>query len=99
MLKWNIYEITSKDNMQGVMFRGRIRKFGLLNNINVLTENDKYENIVRFAVLTGQDEKPIIDFIKKLFPSAEVTLVKENVINPVLSKLRVNLEERYNIGE
>ena len=103
ILSWNIYEINSeKENLQGVKFRGRIRKFGLLNNINVLAENVNQkdgENKVRFAVLDNKDADKIINFIKSLFPSIEVNLVLENIKNPVLSRLQVNKEERYEIFE
>lgn len=30
LLMWKIYEVTSKNDLQGVMFRGRLRKFATL---------------------------------------------------------------------
>ena len=53
LLKWQLYEISSdSSSLNGVMLRGRIRKFGLENNINVLAENtEDAENGVRFATL------------------------------------------------
>ncbi len=100
ILKWYIYEISSKEIMQGVKFRGRIRKFGLLNNINVLAENVSKKdgnNKVRFAVLNKEDTEKVINFVKSIFPSAKVHLILSDIKNPVLSKLQVNKEERYQI--
>ena len=53
LLKWQLYEISSDtSSLNGVMLRGRIRKFGLENNIDVLAENtEDTENGVRFATL------------------------------------------------
>ena len=40
LLGWNVYEISARESsLNGVMLRGRIRKYGLENSINVLTEN------------------------------------------------------------
>lgn len=100
-MNWDIYEITSKgESLQRVMFRGRIRRFGLVEGFNVLVENvaeDEKENAVRFAVLNKEDAERVKSFIKKIFPAASVSKVLGGVKNPVLSKLKVNKEERYNI--
>ncbi len=99
MYKWDIYEITTDTTpIHGIMLRGRIRKFALENKINLLTENasDK-ENVVRFAIENGFDADIIIRFIKTITLDANISLVKDNVINPVLSKLKVNMEDRYEI--
>ncbi len=98
-LLWNIYEIESNaDVLHGVMFRGKIRKFSIENNITCLSENasDK-ENTVRFALLASVDPSKIIQFISKLMPRAAVNLVLESVENPVLSKLKVNDISRYSL--
>jgi len=98
LIYWDIYEITSSEVMHNIMFRGRIRKFCLEHNRNVLAENTKeIENGVRFAVPHKEDANDIINYIKSLFPSAQVSKLKENVPNPVLSKLKVNKEERYTL--
>ena len=80
------------------MLRGRIRKLGLQNDFNVLCENasDK-ENCVRFAVPTGEDPKMIIEYLESVIPDVHITLELEGVVNPVLSKLKVNKEERYTL--
>ena len=79
------------------MFRSRIRKFCLLEGIDVLAENatDK-ENCVRFALFAGSDASAVITFVKTLF-DCSVEKVLEEVENPVLSKLKVNIAERYTI--
>lgn len=100
LLEWDIYEINSEEKIHSVKFRGRIRKFGLLNNINVLAENVDLkdgDNKVRFAVLNNEDAGKISGFVKILFPSAEVSLILSSVRNPVLSKLQINNGERYKI--
>ena len=99
IINWDIYEIrTESTPINGVMLRGRIRKFCLINNRNVLAENtEDIEKSVRFAVPTGEDVSQIIEFLNKLLPDATIELVRENVPNPVLSKLKVNIEDRYTI--
>ncbi len=96
-LLWNIYEVESNaDTLHGVMFRGRIRKFTIENNITCLAENasDK-ENTVRFALLEGDESSGVIEFIKNLMPGVTINLVLGSVENPVLSKLKVNDVSRY----
>ena len=99
MLQWNIYEISSQTHkLHAVKCRGRIRKFANQSQINLLTENasDK-ENVVRFAVLVDQDPAKIIDFIRSLFDHVKVTVAETNISNPVLSKLKINIDNRYEI--
>ena len=100
LLDWSVFEVTSDNDLQGVMFRGRLRKFALERKINLLTENDeKDKNCVRFAVLISESEhiSTIIDFIKeKIDKEASVRFV-DDFQNPVLSKLKVNDENRYTI--
>ena len=99
ILKWDIYEISSEEeSLHKVKFRGRIRKFSLLNNINLLVENVSKkdgENKVRFAVLNKEDAEKIKKFVFEIFPKLEIKLVLENVENPVLSRLQINNSERY----
>jgi len=97
LLQWDVYEIQSEKKITFMMFRGRIRKFGLENEMNILTENahDK-ENTVRFAILESEDVGKISSFIQNIFPS-KIVKVLDSVPNPVLSKLKVNKEERYTI--
>jgi hypothetical protein len=98
LIKWDIYEISSMQNLEGIMLRGRIRKFALLNSINLLTENaiDK-QNKVRFAIISNQDPIKIINKIKQMIPNSEVEIIDKGIVNPVLSKLKVNQEERYSL--
>ena len=100
LFMWKIYEITSKNDLQGVMFRGRLRKFATLNEINLLVENDEVDkNCVRFTVLISESEhiSTIINFIKeKIDKEVNVRFVGD-FQNPVLSKLKVNDENRYTI--
>ncbi len=99
LLKWDIYQIsTSGSVIKGVKLRGRIRKFCLINEINVLAENAfDEENTVRFAVLSGTDVGKIVEKIKEMIPDSSVELVRESIVNPVLSKLKVNIKERYTL--
>ncbi|HEX6258910.1 MAG TPA: hypothetical protein VFZ48_05520 [Candidatus Saccharimonadales bacterium] len=97
ILNWNIYQITTETTeIHGVMLRGRIRKLGLEHGFNVLCENaSDIENCVRFAVLNEEEAKLTKDYLQRIIPDVSVELVAENVKNPVLSKLKVNKEERY----
>ena len=99
MRSWDIYEITTDETpIKGVMLRGRIRKFAIQNEIELLTENaTDTENTVRFAIEHGSDTADIQSFLPKLVADSSTELVMKDVINPVLSKLKVNLEERYEI--
>jgi len=99
LIKWDIYEVKSRDaSLNGIMLRGRIRKFCLEKNRNVLVENtEDIENGVRFAVLSGEDASELKEYLTKIIQDIKIELVKKNIVNPVLSKLKVNLEERYNL--
>lgn len=99
IIKWDIYEIRAGSvPITGVMFRGRIRKFFLEKNRNVLTENTQdIEGSVRFAIPAGEDSSEVKDYIDTISPGTVVELVKENIPNPVLSKLIVNIEDRYTL--
>jgi hypothetical protein len=79
------------------MLRGRVRKLGLEKGFNVLCENaSDEENCVRFAVLSPDDATVMIDYLKHIIPDANITVVA-TAANPVLSKLKVNKEERYTL--
>lgn len=97
LIKWNIYEIsTDKTSITGTMFRGRIRKLGLENNFNVLVENtEDIKNRVRFAVMNSEDYEVVSSYVKSVAKDAKIELNLENISNPVLSKLKVNIESRY----
>ena len=99
LIKWDIYEVTTgSSHITGVMYRGRIRKFCLKKNINVLTENTQdIEKSVRFAILAGENPMDIKKYINKISSDATVKLVMKNIPNPVLSKLKVNIENRYTL--
>ncbi len=94
---WDIYEIrSSRTVLHGVMLRGKIRKFSIENDIDCLVENatDK-ENVVRVALPTDTDIKPIEDFLRNKIPDIIVEVVAKQIKNPVLSKLKINDESRY----
>lgn len=99
LLGWNVYEISARESsLNGVMLRGRIRKYGLENSINVLTENtEDMENGVRYATLTHEEGEQISVYVRSVVTDAAIRLVGSGVVNPVLSKLKVNLEERYTL--
>ena len=100
LFSWTIFEISSQsDSLTGVMLRGRIRKFAISHNINVLVENasDK-QNVVRFAILEETELKSISQFIKTICPDAIISKRLANVQNPVLSKIKVNDASRYSVS-
>ena len=99
LLQWDILEVTSSSSsLNGVMLRGRIRKFGIKNDINVLVENTQdRENSVRFAVVSDADGARISNYLKTIIKDVEVEPKLSGVINPVLSKLKVNIESRYTL--
>lgn len=97
LLFWDIYEIRSQSSLHGVMLRGRLRKFANQQNINLLTENEENGASVRFALLAESDSAIMTTFIVSLVPDAHVERVCEKIPNPVLSKLQVNVDERYTL--
>jgi hypothetical protein len=99
LLNWQLYEINAKESsLNGVMLRGRIRKFGIENGLNVLAENtEDTENSVRFAALSLDDGEKIKKYVLSIIPDADIKLLEEDIQNPVLSKLKVNITERYTL--
>lgn len=80
------------------MFRGRVRKYALSLDQNLLVENsDTWEEEVRFAIPTTDDPEKIIAYITKIIPTAIIELTCESIPNPVLSKIKVNDETRYTL--
>ncbi len=79
------------------MLRGRLRRFANQQQINFLVENDEDGQIVRFAMLTDSNASGMIEYIKTTVPGAEIEKVREKITNPVLSKLKVNLDDRYSV--
>lgn len=99
LLGWDIYQITTETTeIHGVMLRGHIRKLGLEQGFNVLCENaTDEERCVRFAVLDEKDAKLVVQYLESIIPDVNVVLAVEGVKNPVLSKLKVNKEDRYSL--
>lgn len=99
VITWDVYEIrTRQTEIHGVMLRGRLRKLGLEQSFNVLCENaTDAENCVRFAVPAGETPDPINQYVTSVIPDASVVQVATAIKNPVLSKLKVNKEERYTL--
>lgn len=98
LLSWDMYEITAEQPLHGVMLRGRLRKLGMEKDITILCENaSDADNTVRFALLAGEKADPVIEYIKTIIPDGRVTTVLQDVQNPVLSKLKVNRAERYQL--
>ena len=82
------------------MLRGRVRKFAISQEIELLIENaTDTENAVRFAIGSNESSQDVSNFITKLIPDAKIDEIMKDVVNPVLSKLKVNKEERYEILE
>lgn len=99
LLLWDIYEITTeKSAITGKMVRGRLRKFSIQEGINLLTENaEKEANTVRFALLQNEDPSKVIEFLTWMISDSKVEKVESSIPNPVLSKLKVNILDRYTI--
>ncbi|MEI8338409.1 MAG: hypothetical protein WCF91_00560 [bacterium] len=98
LLIWDIYEITSTNSIQGIMLRGRIRKFGEDNHLNILVENaEDNPNSVRFAVLNKKNADQVINYIQSIVNDSQINLILNSVQNPVLSKIKVNYSERYTL--
>jgi len=99
LIRWDVYEIkTDSTPVNGVMFRGRIRKLCLESNRNVLVENtEDIENSVRFAIPTNEDSTEIEKYVLSVALDANINQVMKAIPNPVLSKLKVNLEDRYTL--
>lgn len=98
IITWDIYQISSEAPLTAVMLRGRIRKLCLEHERNVLVENTQdVEKGVRFAVPTGENISLISEYLMKIIPYIKIEMSKKGVPNPVLSKLQINLEERYTL--
>ncbi len=99
IISWKIFEITTKNTpIHGVMLRGKIRKFSIEQSFLLLTENavDK-ENCVRFAVSSDGDARKVVAYLHSLIEDVQIAEVAKNILNPVLSKLKVNDESRYTL--
>ena len=80
------------------MLRGRIRKLGLEKQFNVIVENtEDKDNGVRFAVLDETNARQVVKYIESILEDATITLIAESIPNPILSKMKVNLESRYEL--
>jgi hypothetical protein len=98
MINWDIYEIRTEEQIHGVMMRGRLRKLSLNSNKILLTENAvDANNIVRVAVYHNENVDFVNEYLKKILSEFKFVKVLENVPNPVLSKLKVNIESRYTL--
>lgn len=99
LLYWDIYEISTKTSaINGVMLRGRIRKLGLEKQFNVIAENtEDKDNGVRFAVLEESSAGQVVEYIESILEDATITLISEGMPNPILSKMKVNQESRYEL--
>lgn len=99
LFSWDLYEMTTKESLiRGVGVRGRLRKYGLIHSINILAENtEDAKGRVRFAVLNGTDISDIKKYLFEIFPDAEIKQIQTGLKNPVLSKLKVNREDRYDL--
>ncbi len=99
---WTIFEVTSSSDLQGIKFRGTLRKFAISKELNLLAENaDDNKKVVRFAIL-DKDAGPLTvevleDFIKSICTDAQISLLNSGIQNPVLSKIKVNDTSRYQI--
>lgn len=100
LIEWRIFSITSENEIQGVKFRGRLRKYAIEQELNLLTENDDTnQKIVRFAIPEDELNEAISarlwSFVKEVDSTSKITTEMVDVVNPVLSKLKCNDESRY----
>ncbi len=80
------------------MLRGRLRKLAIHHGVELIVENaSDADNTVRFALHSNQLPNKIMEYIATLSSSIEVTIAETNVLNPVLSKLKVNKDNRYTL--
>lgn len=99
--KGNVKRIASLETGKGKI-SSRMRKFAIKQGVNLLVENDqKSSKVIRVAVLEYEWNQTIShqlrDFIKSIDGTVNISTELENVINPVLSKLKINDESRYEI--
>lgn len=99
IFSWNVYEITAQNTkVHGVMLRGRLRKLALEKGFNLLCENaSDVENCVRFAVLSEANAKVVSNYLEAIINDVKIEQLNQQIQNPVLSKLKVNKQERYTI--
>lgn len=97
LLYRDIYDIMAdQTSLNGVMLRGRLRKLWLQYGQNIILENTSdRENGVRFGLLTGESPEIVETYLHSLADDITIVLVQEKVPNPILSKLKVNQQERY----
>lgn len=99
ILEWDVYNLNSPSStLRRLGTRGVIRKFALVNDITLLTENaNDQEHTVRFALIAGTDPTQVIEFIKSKIPDAQIQKIVSGIKNPVLSHLKSNSKERYDL--
>jgi hypothetical protein len=99
MIQWDVYELSSeKHSLHGVKCRGRIRKYAVTHDIDLLVENaTDAEGVVRIALVAGSDIGPVDKFVRSLFDDVHIKQVATKMYNPVLSKMDVNNPARYEI--
>lgn len=100
LITWDIYEVTTTSTpITGVSFRGRFRKFAVENEINLLVENtEDIEYSTRFAISSRNSLVEIKNYILSKYSGTNIELVMKNTPNPILSKLRTNIESRYELS-
>lgn len=102
LIKWTIFEVTSENPLSGIKFHGRMRKLGISLDVNLLLENDQgNDTCVRFAIpddeINQESMASIYALIKKISSDAQILFKQDGVVNPVLSKLCINDESRYEL--
>lgn len=94
-----MYEVYSNQTpIHGVKLRGTVRKRANDNWINLLIENARDiedRQCVRFCVLSENDYSKIYEYIQTLVPDVEITLVIDQISNPIPSSLKHNIDSRY----
>ncbi len=95
---WSIYQIVCEQPIHGVMLRGRLRKLSIEQNIPFLVENaSDTPNCVRFAIQNEDALETILSYLDEVLKNHSTTLVLNGIVNPVLSKLKVNQINRYTL--
>jgi hypothetical protein len=96
-LNWDVYQISSEKKLHGVKLRGTLRKYANSVDRNLLVDHaTDEENVVRFAVLSGEPISDITEFLQGVVPCS-IDVVETEIPNPILSKLNCNLDHRYTV--
>ena len=99
LIQRDLYSVKSWTHpITWVMFRGRVRKYCLWIEQNIVLDNsESWEEEVHFGIPTWENPEKIIKYINSIVPETIISLEMTNIANPVVSKFKVNDESRYTL--